>query len=362
MEKNESIKKAVIRKTAKEAGMMSNRLSTYLDLPMNEDAEVLILDDDLEESLKTLLYPGNISNISITTRGDGVANTVVCVDVDSCVVAGMEKEDVFLEKMATEDFVAKLISFLENDAKLQFLETALVFTRNGLYALLSTVDYLRLNRMLAMLEHEKESLDLNATGIKAMFVDTIEYPDPRWLLANVLMIDSSEEELDLDAGIEELKEIGIFENSENPELSEKGILLTAGLAELEVFCGIQSFYYDAGALTTITLGIFRTRSFIWAIELNENALYALNFDTAALLLFGLLNRGDYSDGPYVEEEVLEEEPTETTCLSCGTKLKAGLKFCTNCGTPMSKSRQTCPNCKAGISENDKFCKKCGQAL
>lgn len=409
MKKNGSIKKAVIRKTAKEAGMISNRLSTYLDLPMNEEAEVLPLDEQLKESLKTLLYPGNISNISITTRGEGVANTVVCVDEDSCLAVGMEKEDVFLEKMATMDFVAKMMGFLENDAQLQFLETALVLSRNGLYALLSSVDCLRFNRMIAMLEHQKESLDLNATDIKAMLIDTIEHPDPRWLMANVLVMDNSDQDLDLDAGIEELKNLGIFEKGEALELTEKGILLTAGLSELEVFCGIQSFYYDAGELTTVTLLIFRTRSFLWAIELNENALYALNFETAALAIFSLLNRGDYSDGPYLEEEAIAEseeseeaesleaaepircehcgenlkatdkfclscgapvkiqsdqkkvnEPDEIVCLNCGAKLKPGIKFCTSCGTPTAS--KSCPNCQASISADDKFCKKCGQVL
>lgn len=404
MKKNESIKKAMIRKTAKEAKIISNRLSTCLDLPMNEDADILPLDEQLKESLRTLLYPGNISNISVTIRGEGAANTVLCVDEDSCVAAGFEKEDVFLKKMAIEDFIEKLIGFFENDAQLQFLETSLALSRNGLYALLSTVDRLRFNRMLAMLEHQKESLDLNVTDIKAMLIDTIENPDPRWLLANVLVMDKSDKDLDLDAGIEELKSLGVFEKGEALELTGKGILLTAGLGELEAFCGIKSFYYDSKELTTVTLLIFRTRSFLWTIELNENALYALNFETAALAIFGILNRGDYSDGPYFEEDLIDESeeaesievealtrcencgeklkatdkfclscgaavkpkkeevdvPKDRICLSCGAKLKPGIKFCTSCGAPTSP--KICPNCQANISPADKFCKKCGQAL
>lgn len=374
-----TIKKAMIRKTAKAEGLISNQLSTYLDLPLNEDAETLTMDDDLKSMLKILLYPGNIANIALTTRAGGMANTTVCVDQDFTLAAGMGKEDIFLERMETEAFVGKFVGYFDNDAQLQFLETSLELSTNALYALLSTVDRLRFNRLLAMLEHQEEKLSLTVADIKAMMVDTIDNPDPRWLLANVLAVDQIDQEFDLQAGIEELRGIGIFKGGEDLTLSIEGMKLVAGLMELETFCGLKSFYYDSEKLTTVTMVVFRTRSFLWAIELNEDKalLYALNFETAALSLFSLLNRGDYSDGPYLEEEKeeevsndqggdeikLEKDQIESlVCQNCGRQLKAGLKFCTSCGSPVSQSGKLCPNCNAAITENDKFCKKCGQAL
>ena len=51
--------------------------------------------------------------------------------------------------------------------------------------------------------------------------------------------------------------------------------------------------------------------------------------------------------------------SQNTCLRCGTKNNAGLKFCGQCGNSMVK---TCFKCGEIVDDNQKFCPHCGDSL
>lgn len=331
----------------------SNRLSTYLDFPEGGNPAGIALDESLRSVLETLLFPGNITTISLTQRDQGMVNTAVCTSEKGCVSVGMGETEVTLKGMEIDAFVESLTAFFDNGTVLQTLGTTLELSRNALYALLAASDLYGIKRMIALLEKKLEVPPLTIIEMKGTVAEAINDPDPRWLTSSVLAIDGLTEMFDIDRGIDELCGHGIFEKTADGilKLTPREGTLIPGLAESEALCGLRSFYYDKEALTAIGLVVFRTRNFLWGIELTDQpTLYSLNFETAFLYFYSLLNRGDYSDGQLSEDlipdgikalgeveepaEIEEPEIMEKFCKKCGKPLKAQDKFCTHCGTPV----------------------------
>ncbi len=371
-------------------GIKSNRLSTYLNLPKGGNPDGIEVDESLRSILEILLSPGNITTISLTQRDEGMVNTAVCTSEKGCVSVGMGEMEVTLKGMKIDEFIESLIVFFDNDTVLKTLGTSLVLSRNALYALLAGADLYGINRMISLLEKKPAVDPLTIIGIKGAAAQAINEPDPRWLTSNVLAIDRLTEMFDIDVGIDELCSHGIFEKTVDGviKLPAPEGLLIPGLAEPEVFSGLRSFYYDEEALTAIGLVVFRTRNFLWGIELTEQPLLiSLNVETAFLYFYSLLNRGDYSDGmiPDEEESVDFEENSAPVssiirpihCRNCGNILESNAKLCSKCGATIQKpkSRQDvmnepipdkkihyCAYCGSSLRENVKFCTTCGKAV
>lgn len=361
----------------------SNRLSSYLNLPTGGTAARVTAEEGLRTVLDTVLYPGNITIATVMQRQEGVKNLTLCSGASGVVAVGMDKTEIRLSPVEVEEFAAFFTGFFDNGTLLESLGTGLSLSRNGLYTLLAAADLYEVNRLMALIEKKTEVDPLTDKGIKGLAAEAISEPDPRQLTTSVLATDNLPELFDIDMGISELSETGIFEPSSEGvlKLTKPGQQLIPGLSEPEILSGIRSYYYDEGMLTEMGLVIWRTRNYLWGIELTDQpTLFSMNFDKVFVYLQSLLSRGDYSDGIFDESSLMpdaaapEAEPvgadqvrvdsTVSYCSKCGAALKPENKFCTKCGTLTQNTTQPkiCPSCHADVEQNAKFCKKCGQPL
>ena len=64
------------------------------------------------------------------------------------------------------------------------------------------------------------------------------------------------------------------------------------------------------------------------------------------------------------ERIVQGEPI--LCPSCGSEIRAGVKFCATCGVNTTDSirdtKGTCPSCHTANSLQAKFCRKCGKRM
>ena len=394
-----SVKKDSIRALGQAYEIKSNRLSALMDLPAGGSAEGLIADDELKAVLKTLLYPGNLSVITVMLRDLGLKHLTVCMGTSGGVSVGVDQENILLKPTDLDDYTDYLTGLFDNGTLLESLGTALSLSRDGLYTLLSAVDLFTFNRMMAILEKKTAIDPLTLTGIKGQAVLAIEEPDPRLLTTAVLSTDRLRDLFNVDRGIEELDSLGILEKieTEKLKLTAEGQQLLEGLAEPEILTGIRSYYYEEGTLTEMGFVLVRTRKYLWGVELgDEPMLVSLNFERLYVYLYSLLGRGDYSDGLYdesaeieedgleenielFEEDVIQASPEDTVaapkiCPNCKKELKGAEKFCTVCGADLRQvidmqdtvSKKTdqhaafiCQKCGKSLESGAKFCKYCG---
>ncbi|WP_373481501.1 zinc ribbon domain-containing protein [Acetobacterium sp.] len=414
--------KESIRPLGQQCQLSSNRLSSYLGLPTGGAADAVTVDEALKAVLDTVLYPGNITIVTVMQRQQGVKNLTLCIGESGGVTVGMDDTKLRLKPVEIEEFAGFLTGFFDNGTLLESLGTGLSLSRNGLYTLLAAADLYEVNRLMALIEKKTEVDPLTVKGIKGLAAEAISEPDPRQLTTSVLATDNLTELFDIDMGISELSETGIFEQSSEGvlKLTKPGQQLIPGLSEPEILAGIRSYYYDDGMLTEMGLVIWRTRNYLWGIELTDQpTLFSMNFEKVFSYLQSLLSRGDYSDGIFDESSLMSEAaapgedemikapvsicsncgkvlavkekfctncgtpvPQQTPatqvpgvdqmvtespmihCLKCGATLEPGVKFCTKCGNSIqnNQSPNTCPSCQANVEQNAKFCKKCGQPL
>lgn len=397
MEKNEKkefkLPIGSVRSLGQQYQLQCNRLSYYLNFPTGGSAAEVTDEEGLKTVLDTILYPGNIAVATVMQRQQGVKNLTLCIGTSGAVAVGMDETEIRLSPVEVEDFTAFLSGFFDNGTLLESLGTMMSLRRNGLYTLLAAADLYEVNRLMALLEKKTEVEPLTDKGIKGLAATAITDPDPRQLTTSVLATDRLTAMFDVDMGISELCEMGIFEPSAGGvlKLTKEGQQLVVGLSEPEILTGIRSYYYDEGMLTEMGLVIWRTRNYLWGIELiDQPSLFSMDFEKVFVYLQSLLSRGDYSDGNFdvnnlsPDTETAEVEGPETQaveaktdgpdqaaadtshnyCAKCGAVMKVGNKFCTICGTPVSHSAQPrrCPSCQASVEQNAKFCKKCGRAL
>lgn len=429
IEKNDKtefkLPKESIRPLGQQYQLSSNRLSSYLGLPSGGLAGEVIVDEALKAVLDTVLYPANITIVTVMQRQQGVKNLTLCIGETGGVSVGTDQTDqteLRLRPIEIDEFAGFLTGFFDNGTILESLGTALSISRNGMYALLAAADLYEVNRLMALLEKKTELDSLSIKGLKGLAVEAINEPDPRQLTTSVLATDRLSEMFDLDQGIDELCEIGIFEPAAAGvlNLTKPGLQLLPGLSEAEILASIRSYYYKEGKLTEMGVVFWRTRNYLWGIELiDQPTLFSMDFEKVFLYLQGLLSRGDYSDGIFEERSLTPEaevpaedqsqqpppiscshcgkamagkekfctncgtpvpqqaavsvypEGSQSTagkaaiaCAKCGASLEPGVKFCTKCGTPTQPAQQpkTCPACHAIVEQNAKFCKKCGKGL
>lgn len=368
-------------------GIIPNKLTFYQKFPEGGDTQGIIVNESLREMLETLFNPKNVAVVTMMQRDESLVKTSVCTGKINSVYVGMGKGDVMFKVMETKQFAEGFVTFFDNGAILKKQGRSLEMSRDGVLALMALVDLFTFNKMMSLLEHTPKPSPLTIQGMKGIVVGAVNKPDPRWLMTNMLTYGNIGELFDIDAGLNELYEKRILEKTDDGvlHLGEKKDLIS-GLAEPEIFCDLKSYAFNEGKLIPMSLILFRTRDFLWALDLtgDRSKLNELDFLGAADYLFDVINRGDYSDGPIPDEEIpMASQPSDLQkeqpifCSHCGNTLEANDQFCNKCGEPVhdhhqviKDSRKTqselavhhCVHCGTTLKQGTRFCTKCGVAV